>query len=139
MSLRGVALSATLATVLTPASTLALAACEGASPEFCGGCSIGAAIVNLSRHENGVRFSRSGSVDSDARANIITRTKILDFDEESMQPEARVQPYVEFEDELTRHEAIHKMIVNETDDFDFDETDPTYDARGASAGFRIKF
>ena len=63
----------------------------------------------------------------------------MDFDEESMQPEERVQLYVEFEDELRRHEAIHEKIMNEIEDFNFDETESTYDKRDIRSGFQFKF
>ena len=56
-----------------------------------------------------------------------------------MQPRKRVQFYAEFEDELTRHEAIHRMIMNETEDFSFDETESIYNARDIKGGFQIKF
>ena len=137
MSVRTVALSAALSTVLALASTFAQSACEGTNPEFCRKMTIGGTLADL--QEIGFRSSLSGSAEPYAGADVTTRRRILNFDEESMQPRKRVQFYMEYEDEMARQGMIHKRIMNETDQFNFDETESTYDKRNVRSGFRIKF
>ncbi len=137
MSVRTVALSAALSTVLALASTFAQSACEGTNPEFCRKMTIGGALADL--HEIGSRSSLSGSADPNAGSVFATRGRILNFDEESVQPRKRVQFYLEFEDEIARQGMLHQRIMNETDQFNFDETESTYDKRNVRSGFRVKF